>query len=376
MSYQHNVMAQAISKTLLHEIRSGRAKSWSVPSRLTRKCILWQGIADWPRPDIAFEDPVTGSTLAIEFKPPNHSKREYVTGLGQMLTYLESFEFAGLILPEKSTDGFLIAEYLNGVIRRELSIRPILLMSYNKSVDQLKVLRKLETRTGPTFKVPKRRGRGTFWAYWRDLSHYDLFELLRVVDANPGRQFNHAYDVFWCQFRQQGKALTWEGQPRAVSISTNNVANRINAQYSLRHCGLLSPEGSLTGSGLSLLHIGKIYGPDSDAFLAELARAVLLDGNHLELILWIEEQARGISKKDRESSDAFLHAIDDALVLAGVIRAPKNQGSGKPTFFRDEAKLWNKLGLLENHEGGYFFPREGFRFDWRAIVSATRGEMG
>lgn len=369
-------MAQAVSKLLLSEVRSGGASSWSIPTRLTKNCILWQGIADWPRPDIAFEDPLTGSSLAIEFKPPNHSKREYVTGLGQMLTYLESFEFAGLVLPRKSTDGFLIADHLEGVVQRELGDRPILLMSYEKSVEQLKVHRKLKTRAGPKFKAPKRRGRGTFWAYWRDLSHYDLFELLKIIDQKQGQQFDRAYDTFWNQFRQKGKALTWEGRKRKVSVSTDNTPHRINAQYSLRHCRLLSPEGDLTMSGLSLLHIGKIYGPDSDAFLAELARSVLLDGNHLELILWMEEQARGIQKKDRKTSDAFLHAIDDELVTAGVIRPPKNKGGGKPTFFRDEAKLWNKLGLLENRGKAYFFPGEGFRFDWRAIVSATRGEMG
>jgi len=372
MSFQHNAMAQIVSQTLLTQVRTGTANSWCVP-RLTSKCILWQGIADWPRPDIAFEDPSTDATIALEFKPPNHSKREYVTGLGQMLTYLESFEFAGLVLPERSTDGFPIAEHIAGVIDRELDDRPLMLMSYGKSVGNLKVHRGLKLRSGPKFKSPKRRGKRTFWAYWRDLSNYDLFALLSIIDSNPGATFETSYDEFWNSIRQKRKARTWEGTPRKKSKSATNKSDRINAQYSLRHCRLVSADGGLTLPGLTLLHVGKVYGPDSDAFLSELARSVLLDGNHLELILWIEERSREVAVEDKQLSDDFLNSIDQALVAAGVIRPPKNEGSGKPHFFRDEVKLWNKLGLLHTKSGQYFFPGEGFRFDWRAIVSSARG---
>lgn len=331
-------------------------------------------MADWPRPDIAFEDPSTKASLALEFKPPNHPKREYVTGLGQMLTYLESFEFAGLVLPARSTDGFAIAEHIAGVVARELDDRPLMLMSYDRSVGDLKVLRGLKPRTGPTFKTPKRSSRGTFWAYWRDLSNYDLFTILSLVDASPGGTFQAAYDVFWNTVRQKGRARKWEGKPRRKSSSIDNTSECLNAEYSLRHCALLSADDGLTLLGLSLLHVGKIYGPDSDAFRSELARVVLLAGNHLELILWIEERSSQIPSAEKATSDVFLNRIDAALAAAGVIRPPKNQGAGKRHFFRDEVKLWNKLGLLHTRGGQYFFPGEGFRFDWRAIISSTSAE--
>lgn len=374
MSFQHNAMAQVVSQTLLKALRTSAAGSWSLPARLTSNCILWQGIAEWPRPDIAFEDPTTKGTLALEFKPPNHGKREYVTGLGQMLTYLEDFEFAGLILPERSTDGFHIAEYIAGVIKRELDDRPLMLMSYDKSVSVLKVHRGLKARPGPVFKPARRPGNGTFWAYWRDLSNYDLFSILQIIDAAPGIAFVDAYDIFWKTVRQKRQARLWDGRFRRKSKSKDNKSERANALYSLRHCQLLSSDDSLTLSGLSLLHVGKVYGADSDAFLGELAQAILLDGNHLELILWIEERAALIPSSQKATSDVFLEAIDQELAAAGVIRQPQKTPSGKPHFFRDEVKLWNKLGLMQIEGGSYFFPGEGFRFDWRKIISSTRGE--
>lgn len=372
MGFEHNVMAQAVSFRLLKGLRAGAAADWAT-NRLTSKCILWQGIADWPRPDIAFEDPTTKATLAIEFKPPGQPKREYVTGLGQMLTYLESFEFSGLVLPEKAVDGFSIADHLAGVIARELGDRPVMLMSYGASVDVLKVHRALIPRADQDFKpAPKARG-GAFWAYWRDLSNYDLLEILRIVDAGPARSFDKSYSQFWKRLVLKGKARTWEGVGRVKDPGAKMKPELVNARYSLRHCGLLTSDGALTLSGLELLHLGKIYGAESDAFLSSLARRVLLDGNHLELILWIEERTRAISHKRKRKSSDYLDAIDDELAAAGVI-APRPSGAAKPHFFRDEAKLWNKLGLLHRRTTTqYFFPGDGFRFDWRAVISATQG---
>ena len=89
MPYNHDLMAHQASAALLGDLRAGKA-DWS-HQRLSKKTTLWQGVTDWPRPDIAFEDRTTRASLAIEFKPPNQAKREYVTGLGQALTYLTEF---------------------------------------------------------------------------------------------------------------------------------------------------------------------------------------------------------------------------------------------------------------------------------------------
>ena len=133
MGVEHNFMALELSSTLLKQLRTGQAETWAI-DRLSDKSTLWQGVADWPRPDVAFEDKNTKATLALEFKPPNQTKREYVTGLGQMVTYLADFEFSGLVVPERSDDGFEIAKYLKNAISSELDNLPVVLFSYDKSV--------------------------------------------------------------------------------------------------------------------------------------------------------------------------------------------------------------------------------------------------
>jgi hypothetical protein len=67
----------------------------------------------------------------------------------------------------------------------------------------------------------------------------------------------------------------------------------------------------------------------------------------------------------------FFRALDKRLQKAGIIkRAPVNRP--KPTFLRDEQKLWNKLGLLIPSSGqSYFHPGIGLVFDWRSIITAT-----
>ncbi len=377
MAFQHNFMAHEVSTLLLNQLRTGKASAWTTP-KLTKKATLWQGKADWPRPDIAFEDRTKGSSFAIEFKPPNHSKREYITGLGQAITYLDEFEFSGLVVPNLSADGFDIGSYLLKLLDHELDALPIALFTYNLDPKGMVVRRKLKTRKSPPARIPKGIGRKVFWGYWRDLSQLDLFELLRLTDSKPKRSsFDDVFRNFWTAFAVKGKAQTWEGRRRKKKRKNaqSYVSERLNARLTMRHAGMISSEDDLTGMGHELLRVGKVYGPTSSAFSDSIARLVLLEGGHLELIFWVEEQHRFLSDADRHGSDAYFQALDRALIKAGVI-APLPAGAAKAHFLRDEPKLWNKLGLL--HPVGksrYFHQGLGLAFDWRKIVSIL-GEGG
>ena len=212
MSYEHNLMAHQVSVRLLQDLRSSHA-AW-VNSELGPKTTLWQSMAFWPRPDIAFQDTSKNTALAFEFKPPNQPKREYVTGLGQTLTYLNDFQFSGLILPEVANDGFKIAAYISDMLSGFLSEMPVALLCYQDDPTQLKVLRKLQPRRdGPT-SIPHGAGGRVFWGYWRDLSNYDLLTILGLMDAPRPITFAAAFVRYWKKFATTGKAQTWEGSKR------------------------------------------------------------------------------------------------------------------------------------------------------------------
>jgi hypothetical protein len=143
----------------------------------------------------------------------------------------------------------------------------------------------------------------------------------------------------------------------------------MNAWLALRGTGLIDSQGKVTGEGYELLRVGKVYGPDSAAFLDLLAHQVLTGGRHLDLILWVEDQQRFISQGKKRNADTFYQALDRRLAREGII-APLPKTPAKLHFLRDEPKLWNKLGLLV-HSGKerYFHERHGLVFDWRRIIS-------
>jgi hypothetical protein len=372
MGIAHNLMALELSSALLSQLRTGQAGSWAT-DRLSENSILWQGIADWPRPDVAFEDQTTNATFALEFKPPNQTKREYVTGLGQMITYLADFEFAGLVLPAKSDDGFEISHYVADVISKNLDKLPIALFSYDKNVSDLSVLRKLQARQASMIVGSKKVRPHAFWAYWRDLSNFDLLEIMRIIDADPYSSFAISYDCFWENFAAKGKARTWEGEARKRKNlhAISKGAERLNARLAMRQTGLLGPNHRLTSLGLELLRVGKIYGADSIPFLNLLARFILIEGRHLDLIFWIEERGRLIEQNLKNTSRQYFSALDEQLIAGGVI-APREPDVAKIHYIRDEPKLWNKLGLLKNSGSAkYFHNGIGFVFDWRKIISVV-----
>ena len=211
-----------------------------------------------------------------------------------------------------------------------------------------------------------------------DLSPLDLFELLRLIDSkSKGSSFDDVFLTFWTAFAVKGRARTWEGcrRKKKKKNAPSYAPERLNARLAMRHAGMISSEDDLTGLGHELLRVGKVYGPTSAAFSDGIARLVLLEGGHLELIFWVEEQHRFLTATDRQASDAYFRALDYALIQAGVI-APLPAGAAKAHFLRDEPKLWNKLGLL--HPAGknrYFHQGLGFAFDWRKIFSVL-GEGG
>lgn len=359
----HNELAFRAGRWILDGLRTASAP-WAA-SGLTKSVTLSAWFEDWPRPDLTYTDPKTKRSLAVEFKPPGHGKREYVTGLGQCLTYLNSFDYAVLFLPRVAIDGFLIADYIGDTVRApSLAGVPLGILAYDDEPDDdITVVEVLRERSGvPTGSGATRRR--TFWGYWRDLSNHDLLALLLLIDQKG--TFEKAWKLFWSRSLSTGKARNWEGNARRPQSSSAHNGWKLNTELSLRHAGLASNDGRLTEAGLALLTLGKIYGADGLAFLDELARCVLAAGRHIELIYWVAELQVKLPAKALKNAEAFLEALDAELIHQGVIKPPK--GSSKATYLRDEPKLWNKLGLMRPRaEAQYFHPKIGWVFDWRRI---------
>jgi hypothetical protein len=371
MGVEHNYLAQRAAGLLLKQLRSESA-SWATVANFSAETVLGNSLVEWPRPDAAFVDRSLPVSLAIEFKPPGQSKREYLTGLGQALSYLGRYDFAALVLPQLAADGFAIGQYVRSLLERPFAqTLPIALFTYRDDPgDAADLTPALILRARPDAPVGVHQGAAgqMFWAYWRDVSQLDVFDVLRYADRAKLGTFDQGYREFWSRLLSKGKARTWEGKHRKAYKSSYDQ-HRLNTRMSLVHVGLIGSEGRLSAAGLQLLQLGKVYGADSLVFRRELALRVLEDGRHLELILWVEQVQRDLPPAAKSTSHAFNRALDAALQTQGVIEKV-GSGGGKSSFLRDEQKLWNKLGLLQRDSGPrYFRPGEGLRFEWKAITS-------
>ena len=220
----------------------------------------------------------------------------------------------------------------------------------------------------------------TVYDYFRRWSRHGVWAQVlerltqqELSDEMDGQDFSTIFQNFWTKFAVKGKALTWEGKARKAKKPNSRSlgSERLNAKLAMRHSGLLSADGRLTASGHELLRVGKIYAPDSNAFMELLAYRILMDSRHLNLIFWIEEQNRSIEVSNKNKSNQYFAALDKVLVESGVIAIRKHHAA-KMHFIRDEPKLWNKLGLLvRDGSRKYFHKGHGLLFDWRKIVSVT-----
>ena len=223
---------------------------------------------DWPRPDYVCYDEEYKTSYALEYKPPFQSKREYLTGLGQSLSYLQKHNYSGLVVPYLADDGFKIAEFIANTLNApEFSNVAVSLYGYDYNNSSIDILRKIEHKRDDIVLSYKADEVKTFWCWWRDLSHFELYDLLNmsfVFSDAPGDIYtDYIYPRFYKRMIE-GKTKQWDGKSRAKTGSAASMkAEKQNYKIPLVQLGLWSrSEGRLTDLGFDLLELGKKYGPD------------------------------------------------------------------------------------------------------------------
>lgn len=376
MSQSHDEYATYYGNQILSRIRSAHPDFKQIFSASLTRTGDW----DWPRPDYVCYDEELRATYALEFKPPFQSKREYLTGLGQSIAYLQKHTYSGLIIPYYADDGFPIAEFISKTLfSEEFSNVPTSLYAYYNDTNDINILRPITNlRTTGTTPLEKDVTE-TFWCWWRDMSHYELYDLL-YLSFVFSRETGDIYTKFiYPKFYNamiNSNTRQWNGTPRKrTPTEQSKKSEKQNYKIPLVQLGLWSrSEGRLTDLGFKLLEIGTKYGSDSQKYIDYLTYLVLVNGKHLDLIQLIEN----FQTNNNISSNSSQHSLDIEKYLTeqGCIgkRKPTAIKTGaKNSYMRDEMKLWNKLGLL-NHcsNKSYFFPNRGYVFDWKRITDILK----
>lgn len=373
MGILHDNLATACGDDILRRIRTGDSSISQIFSTKIVRSADW----DWPRPDYVCIDEELKCSYALEFKPPLQSKREYLTGLGQALSYLQKHLYSGLIVPTVADDGFHIADFIANTLNAdEFKKVAISLYSYNPLDigSGVTLLRGIdEKRDATKVKSVDLSKKETFWCWWRDCSHYELYDLLELAFRYNEYEGNIYTEKIYPEFYERlvtEKTKGWDGNPRKKTRSPKScTAEKQNYKIPLSQLELWN-EGHLTNLGFKMLEIGKKYGPNSDAFLNALAYLILVNGKHLELIKIFEEyQSKSVVLP--EDSKNFLLGVETFLTSEGKIGTRKPTAvttAAKVTYIRDEPKLWNKFQIMNlAKKNSYFFKGEGYKFDWHKI---------
>ena len=375
----HDVLAFAIAQEAIRRVASA-AMPWS---EILSPTSYITSSRTWPVPDFVLVDPVSHITIGAEFKPPQQTKREYLTGLGQAIAYARDFHYGALILPTIADDGYPIAQHIASVMAEaDLANAPIALLTYDPAVlspgaPEFSELRFFGTRLhAPTTPAALDK---SFFAKWREMSPQEMFVLLaasynemREPTSNSSTIRDRAFKVLWSDI-QSGVVKHWAGGTRHYSDSQKNfVAVSKNYRNFLFHIGLTDSLGSLTKQGLEALHTGTLYGPWSQPFLDSIARAVLQAGKHLILFNAISEFQDAVAISLDEPT--WLQRLEDDLENKGLLkRNPARHAvavaQSSRQFLKAEKQLWRNLNLIIPRGQRVYHPGRGFIFNWSRITS-------
>lgn len=378
MGANHDLLADKAGRAIVSKI-VGRVDNWG---QIFSDNINKAGDFGWPRPDYVCYDFNLDQSIAFEFKPPNHPKREYLTGLGQTLSYLEKHHYSGLILPT-IVEGFNIAQHISNILSLDVFARHhIAVIGYNERTLDLDPLNSVQLFKGiedkRTGEIVSSHLSQTYWCWWRDISHFEIFTLLNILDkysVMSGDIYSvYAWPEFWAMMIA-GQTHNWEGKGRKKKNDDKNYrSEKQNYKIPLFRLGLIEPsEGRLTVEGYKLISLGKIYSVNSSIYIDYLTKLVLIEGKHLILIQDLEEFKNIALPKSFTDQKQFRVDFEQYLNDHNSIgpRKPGRTTTGKKeSYIRDEFKLWNKLGLVKNKNNGkdYFVKGRGIEFNWARIT--------
>lgn len=373
MGTLHDNLASVCGDDIVTRLRGGDPSIKQIFSTQIVRSADW----DWPRPDYVCIDEDLQCSYALEFKPPLQTKREYLTGLGQSLSYLQKHLYSGLIVPTVADDGFQIARFICDTLKaEEFSNVALSLYSYNPNdvYAGVTLLRGIENKRNPAnVKAIHIDKTETFWCWWRDCSQYEVFDLLELGFLHNDEDGDIYTEKIYPEFYERlvtGKTKGWDGKPRNKTRTDESYrAEKQNYKIPLTQLELWN-EGHLTNLGFKMLEIGKKYGAGSTSFMNALGYLILVNGKHLELIKYIEKYQK-ITDEIPDNAKQFLLYVEKFLTTQGCIGTRKPTAiktDAKATYIRDEPKLWNKFDIMEMaSKSSYFFKHQGYKFDWHKI---------
>ena len=352
-----DVIEKLLDKSILWQIETSHSYSSGL-----RRIATWQN--SWVR--YAYQDNESGKTLAILFDEDYEDVLEY--SMRAVQAYSSCIVCFSLSLLQNAS------ELVSTIAQKDLGSLAIGVIAYDGALN-ISVIRKMAI---PSNYATARSSseQKSYWCWWRDASHYEVATLLQLsseYDEEDGDIYTqYVYPRFF-EMMLNGETKKWDGSPRAKTYSTSSYkAEKQNYKIPMFQLGFWDADtGHLTHKGKALLNLVNTFGSDSKEYFDSLAKTILIDGKHLDLIKDLDEFQKGCPELIPESSAEFFVLFDDYMMSKNSMgtRKPSAVTTGaKKAYIRDEPKLWNKLGLINLVNGArYFQPFHGIDFNWKRI---------
>jgi hypothetical protein len=221
---------------------------------------------------------------AFEFKTPFVSKHEYITGIGQAVTYNSIFPLSYLVIPETNVEGFDVINFVMDVVKRvKLSIGVV---SYDpKNVSDVEIEKEAEPIVTDEKAITEAiTSIKRSYAYWRETKPNEVFEALKIsYELGKTDKINIMSDVL---------EILWDNILSKRFKSARRPASfRLNYRLFLTQTALLDKNGRLTPIGRQTLMLGETFGGDSKEFEDVVTYVLLRFGGHYTLLskIYIEQ---------------------------------------------------------------------------------------
>ena len=262
-------------------------------------------IASWTLPCVAYayQDANSGKTLAVLFHKYHDELDDVKTNA---IKSLNSFDAAVCCFPSEFIN--LANMFVISLEEEGLDSLPIGVIAYDKSGATI-TLRKFVFSTtiakNRTMKEQK-----SYWCWWRDSSHYEFATLLRLsqkYDSEKGDIYTKKVYPEFFELMISRKTKKWDGSPREKTFSQSSFkAEKQNYKIPMCQLGLWDVEtGHITEKGEALLEVADHFGDDSREYFNALAKLILIDGKHLDLVKDLDDFQKNSPEVIPETSSSF-----------------------------------------------------------------------
>lgn len=241
---------------------------------------------------------------AFEFKTPYVSKHEYITGIGQAITYNSIFPLSYLVVPDRNYEGFDVVDFAMNVVRRvNLSIGVI---SYDSAdITNVEIEKEAEPiSTNEQIIEETIRDIKRSYAYWRETKPNEVLEALRIsYELERSGKANIMDDVL---------ERLWNDVLSGRFQRTTRIQSfLLNYRLFLTQTGLLDRNGFLTPIGRHTLLLGDSL--SQKEFTDVVTYVLLRFGGHYTLLSKIYTEQQRLHPNEICNENNWLEIISEKL---------------------------------------------------------------